>query len=32
VTYVGPGGQRIAIYELARPGVIESFEGRRDFG
>jgi len=26
-----PGGQRIAIYELSRPGVIESFEGRRDF-
>jgi len=24
--------QRVAIYELTRPGVIESFEGRRDFG
>ena len=32
VTYVAPGGQRIAIYELRRPGVIDSFEGRRDFG
>jgi hypothetical protein len=26
------GGQRIAIYELTRPGVEESFAGRRDFG
>ena len=26
-----PGGQRFAIYELTRPGVIESFAGRRDF-
>jgi hypothetical protein len=26
------GGQRIAIYELTRPGVAESFAGRRDFG
>jgi hypothetical protein len=26
-----PGGQRLAIYELTRPGVIESFGGRRDF-
>ena len=25
------GGQRIAIYELTRPGVAEGFEGRRDF-
>ena len=25
------GGQRIAIYELTRPGVAESFAGRRDF-
>ena len=25
------GGHRVAIYELARPGVIESFAGRRDF-
>jgi hypothetical protein len=26
-----PGGQRIAIYELTRPGVVDSFAGRRDF-
>jgi hypothetical protein len=26
------GGQRIAIYELTRPGVEASFAGRRDFG
>jgi len=26
-----PGGQRIAVYELTRPEVGESFEGRRDF-
>ena len=25
------GGQRLAIYELSRPGVVASFEGRRDF-
>jgi hypothetical protein len=25
------GGQRLAIYELSRPGVEQSFEGRRDF-
>jgi hypothetical protein len=31
VSFAGPGGQRIAIYELARPGVIERFAGRRDF-
>jgi hypothetical protein len=31
VTFAGPGGQRIAIYELARPGVIDGFAGRRDF-
>ena len=30
-TFSSPGGQRLAIYELARPGVIESFAGRRDF-
>lgn len=30
-TFVGPGGQRLAIYELTRPGVLASFEGRRDF-
>jgi hypothetical protein len=31
-SFSAPGGQRIAIYELARPGVVESsFVGRRDF-
>jgi hypothetical protein len=25
------GGHRVALYELTRPGVIESFAGRRDF-
>lgn len=30
-SFQAPGGQRLAIYELARPGVIESFAGRRDF-
>ena len=26
-----PGGQRLAIYQLTRPGVEASFEGRREF-
>ena len=26
-----PGGQRIAIYQLTRPGAAASFDGRRDF-
>jgi hypothetical protein len=26
-----PGGHRIAIYQLIRPGVAAHFEGRRDF-
>jgi hypothetical protein len=30
-TFVTPGGHRVALYELTRPGVIESFAGRRDF-
>ena len=30
-SFVAPGGQRIAIYELARPGVVDGFAGRRDF-
>jgi hypothetical protein len=30
-SFVTPGGQRVAIYELARPGVVDSFTGRRDF-
>jgi hypothetical protein len=31
-SFHGPGGQRIAVYELTRPGVEATFEGRRDFG
>ena len=27
-----PSGQRIAVYEASRPGVVGSFIGRRDFG
>lgn len=30
-SFVAPGGQRLAIYELTRPGVVETFAGRRDF-
>ena len=30
-SFVAPGGQRLAIYELTRPGVAEGFTGRRDF-
>ena len=30
-SFTAPGGQRIAIYELTRPGVVEGFTGRRDF-
>ena len=30
-TFSGPGGHRIAIYELSRPGVAEHFDGRFDF-
>ena len=30
-SFTSPGGQRIALYELTRPGVAESFEGRLDF-
>jgi hypothetical protein len=26
-----PAGERLAIYQLTRPGVIDSFAGRRDF-
>ena len=29
--FEGPGGHRLAIYQLARPEVGEHFEGRRDF-
>jgi Glyoxalase/Bleomycin resistance protein/Dioxygenase superfamily len=30
-SFTAPGGQRLAIYERARPGVEASFVGRRDF-
>jgi hypothetical protein len=30
-SFQAPGGQRLAVYELARPGVEASFEGRQDF-
>lgn len=31
MTLRSPGGQRVAIYERSRPGVVESMAGRRDF-
>lgn len=30
-SFATPGGQRLAIYELARPFMDEQFAGRRDF-
>jgi hypothetical protein len=30
-SFSAPSGQRLAIYELTRPGVEASFTGRRDF-
>lgn len=30
-SFATPGGHRIALYELARPGVFEHFMGRKDF-
>jgi catechol 2,3-dioxygenase-like lactoylglutathione lyase family enzyme len=30
-SFMAPGGQRLAIYELTRPGVEAGFVGRRDF-
>jgi hypothetical protein len=30
-SFRGPGGHRVALYELRRPGVAGHFEGRRDF-
>jgi hypothetical protein len=30
-SFHAPGGHRVAIYELTRPGVAEGFAGRRDF-
>jgi hypothetical protein len=31
VELVNPGPQRVAVYQLTRPGVPERLEGRRDF-
>lgn len=31
MSFETPGGQRVAIYELARPGVAKHFNGRMDF-
>ena len=31
ITFRTPGGLRLAIYEPARPFVVDSFRGRRDF-
>jgi hypothetical protein len=30
-SFATSGGHRIALYELARPGVLEHFMGRKDF-
>jgi predicted enzyme related to lactoylglutathione lyase len=30
-SFTSPGGHRIAVYELSRPGVAGHFEGRKDF-
>jgi hypothetical protein len=30
-SFVTPSGHRIALYELARPGVLDHFLGRKDF-
>jgi hypothetical protein len=30
-SFTAPGGQRLAIYQLTRPEVGDSFAGRRDF-
>jgi hypothetical protein len=30
-SFRAPGGQRVALYELIRPGVEQHFSGRRDF-
>lgn len=30
-SFQAPGGQRVALYELSRPEVVEHFHGRRDF-
>jgi catechol 2,3-dioxygenase-like lactoylglutathione lyase family enzyme len=31
-TFRSPGGQRLGLYQLTRPGVDEHFAGRADFG
>ncbi len=30
-SFVAPGGQRLALYQSTRPGVVDGFAGRRDF-
>jgi hypothetical protein len=30
-SFEGPGGHRVAVYQVTRPEVAEHFEGRRDF-
>ena len=30
-SFTAPGGQRLALYQVTRPQVIEHFAGRRDF-
>jgi hypothetical protein len=30
-SFTAPGGHRVAVYELSRPGVADHFEGRKDF-
>jgi hypothetical protein len=30
-SFTSPGGHRVAVYELSRPGVADHFEGRKDF-
>jgi hypothetical protein len=30
-SFQGPGGHRVAVYQLTRPEVAAHFEGRRDF-
>jgi hypothetical protein len=30
-SFATPGGHRVALYELSRPGVLEHFMGRQDF-
>ena len=31
MSFATPGGQRVAIYQLTRPGVAKHFDGRMDF-